>query len=248
MPLDMDQGDMATSESDTPDHITPGRIRELCAAYRVPESLRALDKAREESIPRSVHERSPPHVTKDELVTLMDWKLKHGKWRPNLQKMVRTNSEAEVTEATTNAFESYRSKAPLADVLKILKPLKAVGPATATLLLSVFDARTAPFFADELFRYMHLTSEGRGWDRKIKYDAKEAIELYDDVAALMERLNRDVVADQHISALDLEKAAYVLGRASTESGPSPPVTQKRTAAGENGPEDAPRKSKRSRKG
>lgn len=41
----------------------------------IPEKLVTLEKQRLNVIPQAIKERDPAYITKDELATLMDWKL-----------------------------------------------------------------------------------------------------------------------------------------------------------------------------
>ena len=96
-----------------------------------------------------------------------------------------------------------------------MSKLKGIGPATASLLLSSYDPVKVPFFSDELFRYLHWEeAKNKGWDRKISYTAKEYKDLFSRVSDLRSRLERD--SKTQVSVLDLEKAAYALGKSSTK--------------------------------
>lgn len=101
-------------------------------------------------------------------------------------------------------FREYKEDKPK-DAIKTLSSLRGIGPATASLMLSAAYPTTAPFFSDELFRWTFYESgKGNGWDRRIKYTAKEYADLYEKVHELVDRLS--------ISAVDAEKVAYVLGK------------------------------------
>ncbi|KAL9113978.1 MAG: hypothetical protein Q9187_007551, partial [Circinaria calcarea] len=103
-------------------------------------------------------------------------------------------------------FAIYEAdKSSYATALKELAKLKGIGPATASLLLSVYDEENVPFFSDELFRWV-CWDEQAGWKRKIKYDMKEYGMLWEGVERLREKLGSKV------KAVDLEKVAYVCGR------------------------------------
>lgn len=68
-----------------------------------------------------------------------------------------------------------------------------------------------PFFSDELYRYLHWEeAKSKGWDRKISYTIKEYKALFERVAELRERLKKDF--GKEVSAIDIEKTAYVLGK------------------------------------
>ncbi len=92
-----------------------------------------------------------------------------------------------------------------------LSKLKGIGPATASLLLSCYDPVKIPFFSDELYRYLHWEEgKSKGWDRKINYTIKEYKSLFERVTELRERLEKE--SGKTVSAIDIEKAAYVLGK------------------------------------
>jgi len=97
--------------------------------------------------------------------------------------------------------------------------LKGVGPATASLLLSVLRPAEIPFFSDELFRWSVWDDEtgsakdGKGWQRKIKYNVKEYEMMLDRVHELRKRLRRGFgQRDPLARAIDLERVAWVLGK------------------------------------
>ncbi|OJD21060.1 hypothetical protein ACJ73_07601 [Blastomyces percursus] len=119
---------------------------------------------------------APPHsgafLEKDEIVNLMDWKLKHGSHRPALMGMIRSNPDSLIKSTTTTAFSQLQdalSKAggeafPSTPLETLTGPLRGVGPATASLFLSVAPSdatynmgiNAAPFFSDELFNWLCL--------------------------------------------------------------------------------------------
>ncbi|KAF1849913.1 uncharacterized protein K460DRAFT_360760 [Cucurbitaria berberidis CBS 394.84] len=67
-----------------------------------------------------------------------------------------------------------------------------------------------PFFSDELFRWCCWDESGvsDGWERKIKYNVKEYEQLVGRVEEIVERLQ--------VRAVDVEKVAWVLGRAGAD--------------------------------
>jgi hypothetical protein len=93
-----------------------------------------------------------------------------------------------------------------------LATLTGVGPTTATLLLSVRDPTRVPFFQDELFHWLCGSGRRRSdggpekvEERKLKYSIKEYKELFEAVAALRQRL------DGRVSAEQVEKVGFVVG-------------------------------------
>ena len=170
---------------------------------------------------------------------------KHGTYRPNLAKLVASNSVKDVRETTSNAFEVYEADKEAYDKsITILSKLKGIGPATSSLLLSCFDPVEIPFFSDELYRYLHWEeARSKGWDRKINYTMKEYKSLFEKVTELRERLEND--SGNQVSAIDIEKAAYVLGKDTLSSSRSSPLE---TKAATDDKELQPPPSKRQRKG
>jgi hypothetical protein len=82
-----------------------------------------------------------------------------------------------------------------------------------------------PFFSDELFRWCHWDGKnadglnagiksGNGWSRPIGYTPKEYDSLIAKCKATQTRLGGD--EESGLSFLDLEKAAYVLGKEKAE--------------------------------
>ena len=131
---------------------------------------------------------------------------KHGKFRPQLPALVAKNEEATLQETTQEAFTLYKTDPSDYNIpLKRLAELKGIGPATASLLLSIYDGDNVPFFSDELFRWV-CWDQKVGWTKKIKYNMKEYDMLWDGVKSLRERLGEDV------RAVDLEKVAFVCGK------------------------------------
>lgn len=97
-------------------------------------------------------------------------------------------------------------------------------------MLSVLSPEKAPFFSDELFRWAFFElGKGKGWDRPIKYTAKEYAELYEKAQELLERLR--------VNAVDAEKVAFVLGKGALpgKSAKNEGVQKPKHKAGEDPP-------------
>ncbi|CAM8946310.1 unnamed protein product [Rhodiola kirilowii] len=109
--------------------------------------LISLDEFYRIDLPSLIENRNPnPYITASELVELMKWKLKRGKWRPRLLEFVSALDDEVVESASRKAFEA------LPDVSKAvseLKVLKGVGPATASAVLAAHAPQVAPFMSDE---------------------------------------------------------------------------------------------------
>ncbi|KAL6876628.1 hypothetical protein J3F83DRAFT_712203 [Trichoderma novae-zelandiae] len=133
----------------------------------------------------------------DDVKMLVEWKLRHGKFRPTLMSLVSSNPPT-ASHTIQSAMKSYADSKDAGGAIRILSGLRGIGPATASLLLSVHDAQKVIFFSDEA--YWWLCCEGN--KEAIKYTPKEYSALRAEADALMERLG--------VSAMDIEKVAYVL--------------------------------------
>lgn len=75
-----------------------------------------------------------------------------------------------------------------------------------------------PFFSDELYRYLHFEeAASKGWDRKINYTMKEYKSLFEKLQTLRKRLKKQ--SKQDVSAIDIERMAYVLGKEAPTNDP-----------------------------
>ncbi|ODV74976.1 uncharacterized protein CYBJADRAFT_171985 [Cyberlindnera jadinii NRRL Y-1542] len=126
--------------------------------------LTPLDQWRSVELPALLFKErtSKPYITKKELQRLLDWKLKKGKYRATLPKLIAQNDDKLVVQCSTSAFKEVLSldetedqdkyNAGIRSALKTICQLKGVGPATGSLVLSLlskFTHRAPPFFSDE---------------------------------------------------------------------------------------------------
>ncbi|KAJ4003229.1 hypothetical protein NW752_012174 [Fusarium irregulare] len=135
----------------------------------------------------------------DDIKTLVEWKLRHGKFRPTLMKLVSSNDPSDAQDVVKQAVEMYDKTADIGAAVKVLTKLRGIGPATASLLLAVHDASRVIFFSDEAFWWLCCDSK----QSPIKYDAKEYSALCSKFEKLRDRLGV-------VKASDAEKVAYVL--------------------------------------
>lgn len=115
-------------------------------------------------------------------------------------KLVSSNDEATVGNTIQQAMEQYWAERDAFEALKTITKLKGIGPATASLLLSVHDPEHVIFFSDEAFYW--LCCEGK--KAPTKYNMKE----YTELSAAAESITKRLQA----RATDVEKVAYVLMR------------------------------------
>lgn len=164
-------------------------------------NLKQLTHWRNEDLPTLLklrYQENRCRLTREELILLMDWKLAMGKFRPMLPKLIKSNTDEIVESATEEGLgtflqysEQFNEKdfwtegtleeylAVTKQALNQLASLKGVGPATASLILSLLSKVTPlapPFFSDEAFLYFVVDSSRP--DTAIKYNVKEYIEEY----------------------------------------------------------------------
>ena len=136
----------------------------------------------------------------EDVVRLVKWKLKHGKFRPNLLKLASSNTSSTIRSTSLSAFAM---DTPIAS-MRTLTLLTGIGPATSSLLLSAHSPDSVLFFSDEVFRWL---CRG-GKESPIKYSWKEYAELAERGNVVMQRLD--------VGARDVERVAWVVMRAGTE--------------------------------
>jgi len=136
------------------------------------------------SLQNVIKQRTPPHITLEELIKVVEYKLKRGKFRPGLLQHVAKNSPDTVISVTTRAFQQ-----DIKEGIKILTELYYVGPATASYILAAFN-KNAPLMSDEaLDKYAHR-----------KYTLKEYYTLVDAMTSEAKRCK--------MSIEELEKLAH----------------------------------------
>ncbi|CAI7583464.1 unnamed protein product [Penicillium glandicola] len=212
-----------------------------------------LDRWRYEALPKVIAERASKvdqkgsgpagaHLLKEELIDIMEWKTKHGVSRPMLMGMVKSNQVATITNSTSTAFAAIPDADPVvspndafpkASMDALTAPIRGVGPATASLILSIAtvfgDAKQqVPFYSDDVYLWLCLMDfpEGQGSKEQkpskhkkpngeliAKYNMNEYRDLWNAAQELRARLN-DSAGEKSgngpVSFIDIEKAAYVL--------------------------------------
>ena len=164
-------------------------------------------------------------------------------FRPALMGMVKSNPEKTVTQSTSNAFAILPNADPISAPAEafprpsldaLTAPLRGVGPATASLILSIGtifgDAKNqVPFYSDDVYLWLVLNDFRESADKEekpsmnkkpsgeliAKYNLNEYRDLWDAVQKLRARLNNEVMKSQGdgrepVSLADIEKVAYVI--------------------------------------
>mmetsp|Transcript_10206 Transcript_10206/g.11762 ORF Transcript_10206/g.11762 Transcript_10206/m.11762 type:complete len:255 (+) Transcript_10206:104-868(+) len=105
----------------------------------------------QEELREELRSRKPPHMTKTDLVRLMEWKLARGKWRPLLKRLKAGNSEEDVVTISTNAFHlaDGNGEESIKEAVKEISKLVCVGPATASAILSAYNPSKFAFMSDD---------------------------------------------------------------------------------------------------
>ncbi|KFY77971.1 hypothetical protein V499_02784 [Pseudogymnoascus sp. VKM F-103] len=179
----------------------PALLKALSASKTVKgdaESLEELDWFRFMSAPNRYMKREGDK--RDVPLDREDVVRKHGKFRPNLLKLVSGNSPQGVASTSLAAFAMKDN----ISAIRTMSLLSGVGPATASLLLSVHDPDNVIFFSDEAYRWLVCG----GKEQSIKYSLKEYEQLEVRAKELMERLG--------VGAREVERTAFVIMRGGAE--------------------------------
>ncbi|RMZ75056.1 hypothetical protein DV738_g5658, partial [Chaetothyriales sp. CBS 135597] len=160
------------------------------------------------------------------LEKLVQWKITHGHSRPFLPAMIRKNDRSLVKKVTAEGARKLRETLQMShdvvianikdnpddgitsataagqslyQAIEAFCQLKGIGPATGSLVGSVYAPDQVPFFADESYAWLV-----EGGQLKLKYDKKEYLALFNAVADLRGRLG-----GAELGCVDIEKAAFV---------------------------------------
>merc|ERR1711976_146011 len=147
------------------------------------EVLLKLDKWYQNELPKKIKSRGKEaHLTHEEIVQLIKWKLARGKFRPRLKDLIQMNTPRVVMQETKKAFRAISKRKDIEAAVSALSNLKGVGPAMASAVLAAMAPDLAPFMADELLLSM---PEVEGID----YTMKEYMKLVEKTKECVERLN-----------------------------------------------------------
>merc|ERR1712064_4651 len=147
------------------------------------EVLLKLDKWYQNELPKKIKSRGKEaHLTHEEIVQLIKWKLARGKFRPRLKDLIQMNTPRVGMQETKKAFRAIDKRKDIEAAVSALSNLKGVGPAMASAVLAAMAPDLAPFMADELLLSM---PEVEGID----YTMKEYMKLGEKTKESVDRLN-----------------------------------------------------------
>jgi len=148
-----------------------------------PDVLIKLDKWYQNELPKKIKSRGKEaHLTHEEIVKTIKWKLSRGKFRPSLKDLIQMNTPRVVMQETKKAFRAISKRNDLEAAVSVLSTMKGVGPAMASAVLAAGAPEIAPFMADELLLSMPDVDG-------IDYTMKEYMRLVGKTKECVERLN-----------------------------------------------------------
>jgi hypothetical protein len=164
------------------------------------KDLLQLDSWRLNELPKSVRERTPSFMSKEELEKLMDCKLyspldlriyqrSRGKFRPRLKQLISSNVAPDVKSSTQKGFSELGSPLTIESIItatKTLSELKGVGPATATMVLQA-SSDEVPFMSDEAMLQVF-----EGDKTKLKYDLKTCKIFIENIYEIVTSLKKGI--------------------------------------------------------
>merc|ERR1711874_693588 len=144
------------------------------------EVLLKLDKWYQNELPKKIKSRGKEsHLTHDELVQTIKWKLARGKFFPQLTNLVRINTPKAVQ---TESRKAFRKLPNVEQAISTLTNLKGVGTTLASAVMAAGAPHAAPFMADECLLAMPEIDS-------LDYTMKEYMRYVDYVKVCVDRLN-----------------------------------------------------------
>ena len=148
-----------------------------------PENLVKLDKWFHNDLPKKIKSRGKEaHLTHDEIVQCMKWKLSMGVFRQKLKDLITMNTPRVVMTETKKAFRTLSKRDDLEAAISSLSTMKGVGPAFASAVLAAFSPDKVPFMSDECLLSMPDCEE-------VDYTMKEYNKMVEEVTRCRTRLN-----------------------------------------------------------
>ncbi|KAJ5794347.1 hypothetical protein N7457_000946 [Penicillium paradoxum] len=182
-----------------------------------------LDQWRYETLPKIIAERKDSesrdnekgaYLLREELIDIMEWKLKHGVSRPMLMGMIKNNQDTTVINSTSTAFAALPNADPVlapndafpkTSLDALTGPLRGVGPATASLILSIStvigDAeRQVPFYSDDVYLWLCLMDFPGLGDPELKASTGDSREGFrEQKGSQYKKPNGDLIAKYNMN-------------------------------------------------
>ncbi|KAF9034462.1 hypothetical protein BDZ89DRAFT_1158013 [Hymenopellis radicata] len=223
--------------------LTPAQVRSQPRQTVFTDAQQAL-QSDVDSIVGDIKSRSPIHITLLELQKIMDYKLTFGQNRPALRALIKKNSATQVKEVTERALRESLAEGTwdsLKLALDILCELKGVGPATASLILSLIYPRDIPFFSDEATVDVLALVGGR---KAIKYTHATYRTLYDALEDMTSTINQNAPSEDSLGRGELERAIWHSVRLKDSTSPVVKSSKRKLDADER---EKPPKRKRTKR-
>lgn len=178
-------------------------LQYLNSYVSMPHKAKDMEKFRTLDLWYHALDVSRGFVTKAELVEIMKWKLTRGKMRPLLGKIEALSEEA-VQLATYNGINCLRrgvdENSVKAGLEAISKPLKGVGPGTASAILAKWNI-AIPFMSDAGL----IAVNGRA-----DYKIRDYLEYYRGICGKVEELNADGMSGRTWTAKEVEAVLHLV--------------------------------------
>lgn len=178
-------------------------LRYFEAYVSMPNKAKDAQKFRELDCWYHALDVSRGYVTKAELLEIMKWKLTRGKMRPLLKK-IEALTEDEVRLATYNGINAIRQSIDENSVKvgleAISKPLKGVGPATASAVLAKWNIGV-PFMSDAGLIAVNGTAD---------YKISDYLSYYRGISEKVAQLNADGMSEHCWTAKQIEAVLHIV--------------------------------------
>jgi len=148
-----------------------------------PEIILKLDKWFHNDLPKKIKSRGKDaHLTHEEIVQCMKWKLHMSVFRQKLKDLIQMNTPRVVKDLTKKSFRAISKRDDLESAVNALSSLKGVGPAFASAVLAAFAPDRAPFMCEEVLLSMPNADE-------VDYTMKEYNNMVAEITKCITRLN-----------------------------------------------------------
>ncbi|KAI1206481.1 kinase-like protein [Annulohypoxylon truncatum] len=196
-----------------PNNITTEEFKAHLDRYPnyIRDVYQRAEKERFVSIPQRLEDRKKRFLTKEELIYLDQWIQKRGtalKKEAHVAnaKQINRNSDATVKKRTEEAYKHYDKTGDIIQTFEILKELRGVSYARASLLLSVAYPETLPFFSRPLYQWTHWDKKN-GWEQEFTWTEDTYHQVLQKVKDLKDKHSRNGLM---VKAIDVEKVVFVL--------------------------------------